>query len=1170
MSRNTNAFGRVIVYIEDFEEEIEKRKGKEVLQEQQGAAVNVVSDTGDQAQRDVAVVERVNVSAENFVSCRLGGTERAFTENSVDAAVAEVQAGGRRLDFSRDEEQRDTSPGLQSVEDGDVMAAVLAQFDSLGSSGNTFQGHHSQPSGLGTTNLNTLELQSVAQSRWWSNNVLLNDDFNLGAEFGGNSVRSSSRPSISTSGQRNRGASTISEKIQSKCHHLEHKGGDVGSGRRTGEVGDRRDGDVGVVAVGDVGAGGDGNATDTMQDKRGKTKRSKATVMFSTDKEDSFTTYAKSKRELDKRKTTTRKRKDEEKDDDGREAEVEDAAEEDDDDDKNDEEQQKGAKQLKKSFKTFSKRVNVKLPKVELPKFDGSVTEWMSFRDFFGNAVHRNSSLSKIDKFTYLKASLTGKAAETIAGLPLTSANYDSVWGLLEKQSGDKQRLIANFMDKLVKISSVAESRDVARLRGFLGQVEVIIRGLQSLSVDESTFGSLLIPILLAKLPEDIKLQVTRLISSEIWDLRELLQLLSKEIEAREKCAFSTNRDKVSGQSGKPFAVDYTTSFFVSKTQEKGCVFCSGQHSSHRCLVVQSPQERKKKLMQNERCFRCLSSEHLSRVCKVERGCFKCGQMHHRAICFKLMSKTRAEGNNSGKGRNCENSSRPAGAEDKFRTDKVSKGSDREQTSSLCSSSGTLVLLETAVTGVSNGKDEACRGRILLDKCSQQSYITEEFAGRCRLKVVGRKIFAVNAFGSNAVQQVEQNVYEASIQTLSGKMVVHLVGMSTICSPLLSPCNVHAVKGQHRYLSNLQLADDFKDDVVGALSVNVLIGSDLYYKFVTSRVIVGCYGNKLSAVSSKFGWVLSGSLQCGDEQSESSVGTFLSSVQGADTLSEKVEFFWNLESLGIKTEEDTMPEDFQKTVTFNGERYVTKLPWNGNEEFLQDHKKLATSRLESTTRSIIAKGRCKEYDDVLREQVGAGLLEEVPEQDINTSNRCHYTPHHAVIREDKATTKLRVVLDGAARSSKFDFSINDCLSKGPNLLVSLFAILLRFRLFHVTVLADIEKAFLQVCVHQDDIDALRILWYKNPFDRNRKVAVFRYLRVVFGFVCSPFLLNATIRYHLQRCLEKAQSEKDKVMLKSLIDSFYVDDLTLSIPTVEEAEGLISLSDKVIGEAGGNG
>ena len=155
------------------------------------------------------------------------------------------------------------------------------------------------------------------------------------------------------------------------------------------------------------------------------------------------------------------------------------------------------------------------------------------------------------------------------------------------------------------------------------------------------------------------------------------------------------------------------------------------------------------------------------------------------------MFETRSEGNTLGKGRNWENSCRPAGSEEKFKTDKVSKGSDPEQTSSLCSSSGTLVLPETAVTGVSYGKDEACRGRRLLNKCSQQSYITEEFAGRCRLKVIGRKAFGVNAFGSNAVQQNELKVYEASIQTLSGKMVVHLVGINTICSPLLSPCNVN-------------------------------------------------------------------------------------------------------------------------------------------------------------------------------------------------------------------------------------------------------------------------------------------------------------------------------------------------------------------------------------------
>ena len=368
-------------------------------------------------------------------------------------------------------------------------------------------------------------------------------------------------------------------------------------------------------------------------------------------------------------------------------------------------------------------------------------------------------------------------------------------------------------------------------------------------------------------------------------------------------------------------------------------------------------------------------------------------------------------------------------------------------------------------------------------------------------------------------------------------------------------------------MSNLQLAEDFREDISGSLSVHILIGSDLYYQFVTSDVIVGGFGKKLSAVSSKFGWVLSGPITCGEGSSDSSVGTFVCSVRGKDTLSEKVESFWGFESLGIGVGEDPILANFEESVKYNGERYVAKLPWNDNKQFLRDHRSLATARLESTTRSAINKGRLKEYDEVLKDQVKAGILEEVPDNEVRSEKFCHYTPHHAVIREDRATTKMRVVLDGAARSAKFDYSINDCLSKGPNLLVSLFEILLRFRLFQVTVLADIEKAFLQVCIDQDDIDSLRILWYDDALQSTRNVRVFRYLRVVFGFVCSPFLLNATIRVHLKRWLEQAVTEEDRCRLKRLLESFYVDDLTLSVPSDNEAEKLVSISVNVMKDAG---
>jgi hypothetical protein len=46
----------------------------------------------------------------------------------------------------------------------------------------------------------------------------------------------------------------------------------------------------------------------------------------------------------------------------------------------------------------------VKLPNIQLPSFSGSFTEWITFRDTFLSLIHNNNSLTKIEKFHYLKA----------------------------------------------------------------------------------------------------------------------------------------------------------------------------------------------------------------------------------------------------------------------------------------------------------------------------------------------------------------------------------------------------------------------------------------------------------------------------------------------------------------------------------------------------------------------------------------------------------------------------------------------------------------------------------------------------------------------------------------------------------------------------------------------
>ena len=58
-------------------------------------------------------------------------------------------------------------------------------------------------------------------------------------------------------------------------------------------------------------------------------------------------------------------------------------------------------------------------------------------------------------------------------------------------------------------------------------------------------------------------------------------------------------------------------------------------------------------------------------------------------------------------------------------------------------------------------------------------------------------------------------------------------------------------------------------------------------------------------------------------------------------------------------------------------------------------------------------------------------MEEVPAADVDCpSNKCFYLPHHCVFKEDSTTTKLRVVFDGSAKTTK-GVSINDALMVGP-------------------------------------------------------------------------------------------------------------------------------------------
>lgn len=842
-----------------------------------------------------------------------------------------------------------------------------------------------------------------------------------------------------------------------------------------------------------------------------------------------------------------------------------------------------------------------KLPKLELTRFSGDILTWTPFWDQFESNIG-NKRLNAVDKLMYLKSTLDGEALKAIEGLESTNSNYEIATSILKERYGKHNLIVDAHYGALYRIKTA--DRSATSCRGTLNDIERHLRILQSLG--ENINHNHLRFLILEKFPEDILYELKMKIEQEsVEEIRKGLQII---ISAREDSARITpgksahdsreiyttktlyTQDKVSNNSHKSNANKrkqednqygqkddrrYNTfrrsdnysnrdsrwqnnqrgqcdssqrnkgnrpnnrSYGTSDHRTNGlkrrntsdsnhsnegkrakieCIFCKGGHYNDQCQTVKTIPERIAKL--NGRCYLCLKNGHIAKACPQDnKNCYFCKKTsHNRALCPQKVSN----GN---------------------------KSTSTLHVSSACCST----ILQTAVAtakGEEESKELACR--LLLDSGSQRTYVTQQLAKRLKLPVEEECQLSIFTFGAKSPQVIDSNLVRLQILTRLNKVItLHANVVPSISVGVPYPdINLEGLD------ENLILADD------GSLSpdIDILVGNDYYFTLIEQKRIN--LADNLFLIESKLGWILTGKL----DMKEKDVLSALTYFQANETKltppdlpldNSNIKCLWDLESIGIcDSPKDTIDEDairqFNENTEIVNNRYMVQWPWRDYPPDLPVNFGLAYGRLinllKRSDNSLL-----NLYDETLHEQIEEGIIEIIPEEEINTlhyNHPTHYLPHHGINQKEEGK-KLRIVYDASAKT-KDNKSLNECLQCGPLLLEDLTGIFIRFRAHEIAILADVEKAFLQIGLQQKDRDVTRFLWLKNvnrPATKDN-ILHLRFCRVPFGVISSPFLLNASIKHHLTY-------NNTTESLKELANDIYCDNLVTSVKSMRAAKRLYS-------------
>lgn len=526
-------------------------------------------------------------------------------------------------------------------------------------------------------------------------------------------------------------------------------------------------------------------------------------------------------------------------------------------------------------------------------------------------------------------------------------------------------------------------------------------------------------------------------------------------------------------------------------------------------------------------CVNCLRGNHITRDCKSS-NCLKCGKHHNTLLHRDDVANEEYERRN--------------------------EASHENQTAAMhcIHEHDTHVFLSTALVDIIDNQGNKHAYRALLDSGSQSNFISDRVCKQLKIK---RQSVDVSV---NGINQMRTNLNHQVQVSIKSKHDTYTTSISCLVLPRITG-QVPAVRINAKHLvipKDIHLADP-TFHVPG--DIDLLLGASIFYDLLQT----GRYRsnkNEPSFQQTRLGWVLTGSITTNHTRSSQEITTMCS----FNELSNQLKKFWELEAISqaqnYSSEEQQCEDLFVNSVVVQQTHYVVQLPLKENATQLGESKTEATRRFLSLERRLQRTPSLRtEYQSFMAEYEKLGHMTEVPESKQDNKIN-YYMPHHAVVKDDSDTTKVRVVFDASAKTSS-GLSLNDVLMVGPTIQHDLFSIMIRFRSHRFVITADIEKMYRQIFIAPEHRNFQTILWRA---DSTMPLKSYQLNTVTYGTASAPFQairgLHEVANEHVAQYPSACNSIKT---------DFYVDDWISGTDSIEEMQTLIQDVTSILNSRGFN-